>query len=705
MRVPPRIPLPSPALIAAALVVVAACGHGSGGDGTGASFTTVVGGFGYGDGGAPTATFVAPAAVTSDGDGNAFVLDYNPVADGGRVRRIDARSGTITTVAGGCERLPEGKQPTDACHLHDLHTIVATRAGDLFAARNVDGRVFRIDGRNGTLRHIAGAAGAGPCFEHDRSDALETCLGGTTALALDADENLFLAQQDLGIVRRLDTRSGRLTVVSGKGFGGHCEPGPRGPDGLRAVDACLEPRGIAVDPNGNLVIASGRRVHRVERETGIITPIAGTGGPCHGEFGDGGPAATACFGVPTDVTAASNGDLFVADVSRLRRIDAATEMITTVAVIDRIVDLAAAPARRVLVASPLQVDRLDVASGALARVAGNGTASICGEGDPAGPGCAGQPAGVAADAAGNVYFSDLENFRVARVDAASGALTTVAGGRRGFCGDGGPAIDACLRTPTDLVVDAGGNVFLADRGDDDRDGPPSEIVGRIRRIDAATGTITTVAGNCVGIETDRAIDACFAHPQALVLDGADGLLVGDDFGVWRIDLAAGSIARIAGNPFLDPGCEGEGIAALGACMIVTDLARDDAGTLYLIDAGRTSIRRVDAATGLITTVAGNGAYGSCFEDDVPATATCLIPTAIALDASGRLVIASAGVLRAVDPVTGLIRTVAGDPAIGDRCFQGDFNRCLIASDLERDPEGRLLFSDAFGRRVGRVTLP
>ncbi len=100
-------------------------------------------------------------------------------------------------------------------------------------------------------------------------------------------------------------------------------------------------------------------------------------------------------------------------------------------------------------------------------------------------------------------------------------MTTLARGKRGFCGDGGPALDACFRNVTDVARDRAGNLYVADRGADDQGGE-SDIVGRVRRIDTATGIVTTVAGNCTQAGSSNAAAACLFRPIYRDADDSTG---------------------------------------------------------------------------------------------------------------------------------------------------------------------------------------
>ena len=179
---------------------------------------------------------------------------------------------------------------------------------------------------------------------------------------------------------------------------------------------------------------------------GQITTFAGTGTP--GYSGDGGPASAAQLNYPMSVCADASGNVYIPDRfnHRIRKVDAVTGIIST--------------------------------------IAGTGTPGYSGDGGPAGTAQLHYPAGISIDLAGNLYVADLSNYRIRKIDAVTGIITTIAGtGVATYSGDGGPATAAALRLPLDMHVDASGNVFIVDHLDH-----------RIRKIDAATGTMSTLAG-------------------------------------------------------------------------------------------------------------------------------------------------------------------------------------------------------------------
>src|SRR2546425_443183 len=173
-----------------------------------------------------------------------------------------------------------------------------------------------------------------------------------------------------------------------------------------------------------------------------------------------------------------------------------------------------------------RIRRVDLRSGIITTVAGSGTQGFSGDNGPATSAGLKLPTAVVLDSTGNLFFSDTDNNRVRRVDAATGVITTVAGtDQAGFSGDKGPATSAALSSPVALKIDAAGNLYVSDSGN-----------SRIRKVAASTGIITTVAGNGIsGFTGDntQATNTALKLPSFLDFDAAGNLLFADT-GNYRI---------------------------------------------------------------------------------------------------------------------------------------------------------------------------
>ncbi|RZB33837.1 MAG: hypothetical protein SRB2_03673 [Desulfobacteraceae bacterium Eth-SRB2] len=268
-------------------------------------------------------------------------------------------------------------------------------------------------------------------------------------------------------------------------------------------------------------------------------------------------------------------------------------------------------------------------SGIIATVAGTGTWGYSGDGGPATQAQLDFPYDVAVDAAGNLYIADRGNDCIRRVDV-NGIITTVAGKGPNYIGDGGPATQGQLYMPDGVAVDAWGNFYIADTWHH-----------RIRKVDTS-GIITTVAGNGIaGYSGDGgpATEARIWSPRDVAVDATGNLYIADDESnqcIRKVD-TSGIITTVTGNGY--PGYSGDGGPASEAQLnYPQSVAVDAAGNLYIADADNIRIRNVDTS-GIIGTVAGTGTWGYT-GDGGPATEARLnVPYGVAVDAAGNLYIA------------------------------------------------------------------
>ncbi len=334
----------------------------------------------------------------------------------------------------------------------------------------------------------------------------------------------------------------------------------------------------------------------------IIT-FAGTGSP---RFkGDGGPASEAGFFSPTGVAVDSSGNVYISTDNRIRRVDADTAVITT--------------------------------------IAGTGSNRYAGDGGPALQGSIAEPKGLTLDGDGNLFVVEKGSGRVRRVDAVSGIITTVAGGGIGnpmekIFGDGGPATEAFVRFPEDVALDGEGNLYIA-------------TDNRVRRVDAATGTIDTVAGiGDRGLEGDGgpATSAKMAEAVGVAVDDQGNIYTVDseNHRIRKVDAAAGTMTTVAGigkhyvrtnyansglpagydrssAPATGFGYAGDGGPANKALLQTpTAISLDRDGNILIADGG-VRVRRIDAATGVITTLAASEAKTSLSAGKVQVVTTTL----------------------------------------------------------------------------------
>jgi hypothetical protein len=320
------------------------------------------------------------------------------------------------------------------------------------------------------------------------------------------------------------------------------------------------------------------------------------------------------------------------------------------------------------------------------------------------------PQGVAVDAVGNLYIADSVNQVVREVSIATGTITTVAGIplMAGYAGDGRPATEATLNNPVAVAIDGAGNVYIADQGNN-----------VIRKITAASGIISTVAGGAhAGSGIDglgdggAATSALLNGPSDVALDAAANLYIADAFHglIRRVDAAAGVITAVAGGGSA-AGIDGFGDGAAATQARLNNpigIAVDASGNLYIADAGHSLVRFVNASTGVITAIAGNGSPGYNGDWGPAANAELNNPSSVRVDAAGNVYIADLGnnAIRKVEAASGTITTIAGNGAGG---YYGDRGVSTAAnlrspSGLALDSAGNLYIADEANNVVRKVTF-
>ena len=335
----------------------------------------------------------------------------------------------------------------------------------------------------------------------------------------------------------------------------------------------------------------------------------------------------------------------------------------------------------------------------ISTIAGTGEKGYTGDGGQATAALLNNPFDLAFDPAGNLCFSDTYNHCIRRIDARSGVITTIAGcGERGFAGDGGPAVQARMDQPYGIVIDRTGNIYVADR-----------LNGRVRRIDGASGVITTLAGDGSGKfsgdggKSDR---SGMAEPNGLALDREHRrLFIADvaDHRVRVIDLASGIITTFAGTG--EARHDGDGGAAAAAGVFgarAVALAPDD--SLYVLERQGSSLRRVH--DGIIDTVAGTGARGFAGDGQDAHQAVFDAPKEMAVDAAGNVFIVDTEnhVIRLIDAQSWIVTTIAGTGKAGP---EGDGGPATAAG-LARPhgavvgADGALYIGDSENHRVRKL---
>ena len=629
-------------------------------------------------------------------------------------------NGIITTVAGNGTNgySGDGGAATNA----ELYpgSVAVDANGNLFFADNEN---IRKVGANGIITTVAGNGYYHPNYGYghggysgDGGVATNAELNDPWGVAVDATGNLFIADFYNNVIRKVGT-NGIITTVAGRGAAGYSG------DGGAATDAELYwPNDVAVDTTGNLFISDevNDRIRKVGTN-GIITTVAGNG--TNGFWGDGGMATNAEFYNPISVTVDATGNLFIADYfnDRIRKVGT---------------------------------------NGIIITVAGNGYVNpntgyggYSGDGGAATNAELSNPWGVAVNATGNLFIADLENSRVRQVDI-NGIITTVAGnGTNGYSGDGGMATNAEINFPTGAAVDANGNLFIADGGNNRIRkvsilGPTlalnDVVVGNAGAYDLVVsspyGSVTSSVVNLTvivplhittaslpsatnGVAYSQQLSAVYGQlpyswslisgslPSGLSL-AANGLISGTpktnglfNFTVKVTDATNGTATQalvlivFPSISFIQPA--NNSVAVMVGNNVTFSVSVSGTGPFSY----QWQLNGTNLPNGIITTVAGNGTAGHSGDGGAATNAELYYPSGVALDTNGNLFIGDTGNNRIRKVGTnGIISTVAGNGTAG---YSGDGATATNAElyyprAVQSDNFGNLYVADEYNQRIRKT---
>jgi hypothetical protein len=644
---------------------------------TSGTITTVAGnnaeGYSGDNGLATNATLYGPAGVAVGGS-NLYIADTN----NNRIRMVNS-VGTITTIAGdGTAGYTGDNGPATSATLNKPAAVLVGSTGNLYIA-DTGNNVIRMITTTGTISTIAGTGVAG--YSGDGGAATSARLDSPYGLNADSAGDLYIADSMNNVVRMVTT-AGIISTIAGNGTNGYSG------DGAEATGAALSnPQSVVLDSQGNVFISdrNNNRVREVNTPTGsalfpttavgstsaavTIPLVINTGGTTitgiSAPVSQGGKqeyavTATGCalntvlttsticdvevtFSPgysgqrPVPLRVASSAGTFafaMTGTGTAPQVALSPGIITTVPGTSG--DLAGASG---LIAGGVAVDSadnlyfwadngldgdyvLELAAGTSVPtfVAGYGNGSYA------------LGSVIAVDGAGDVYVANPNQSSILKAVPGATAPTIVAGGNvsGGYSGDNGPATSAELNYPSGVAVDSAGNVYIADTNNN-----------RIRKVAAVSGIITTIAGNgTAGYSGDNgpATSAELNGPQALALDSAGNIYIVDaeNLRIRKVAAASGTITTVAGNG--TAGYSGDnGPATSAEVNDPQGLAVDAAGDIYLADSGNHVVRMVNAA-GIITTVAGNGTRGGSGDNGPATSAEVSNPVGVAIDSAGNLYI-------------------------------------------------------------------
>jgi len=661
---------------------------------------------------ATSANANAPSSIALDGTGNIYYT-------GGiqnRVFKVNGSTGVLTVVAGNgfAGYSGDGGPATDA----ELYApgIAVDFQGNVFIADGGNCLIRKINANTGYISTIAGITPPNrpsTCgFSGDGGPALSANLNEPSDISVDKNGNLLIADSWNNRIRviacaTVNSVGGTCTPNSGQSTGNIYTLAGNGAeayngDGILATSAELsQPAAVTTDNSGNLYIADmlNFRVRRVACGTGIsgcTPPLGETSGYIYTVAGNGmigytgdGIAATATeLNLPVDVRVDNSGNLFIAD-QRNNRI----RMVTCTTVTSS--------------GSPCTPNSGQT-TGDIYTVAGDGSTGFNGDHQKATSASLYAPAGIAVDSTGDLFITDLGNFRVREVACqnsnvsctplsgdSAGFIYTVAGNGLGnFSGNNVPATDAALASPSGTHFDSAGNIYIADA-----------FNCIVRIVSANTGMISTFAGTpgtcSYGGDGGPATSAYLNQPAKVYVDSSDNVYIGDTFNCLIRKVSEGTITTIAGDHALGCGYSGDGGPATSAQLNnPAGVTLDSSGNLYIADEYNNRIRKV--SSGIISTFAGNGVQGYS-GDGRPATEEELNdPYDVVTDSAGSVYIADRARVRKV-VASGIISTYAGN---GQDGYEGDGVPATKTSvgprGLAIDAAGDVLIADEDNSRIRLV---
>jgi hypothetical protein len=592
------------------------------------------------------ARFRSPFAVAKDGAGHLFVAD----SDSNVVRQIELLTGAVTTLAGSPGAPGSSDGSGRSARFHGPAGIAADGAGNLFVADSGNNTIRQIVIATGAVTTFAGAAGS--VGDSDGIGAVARFFG-PKGVASDGSGSLFVA--DSNTIRKIVIATGAVTTLAGSaGQSGYA-------DGTGADARFSGPSGVASDGRGRVFVADtyNQLIRAIDVTTGAVTTLAGAydgswpGPPRTGSTDGIGPKAR--FSEPTGITADGAGNLFVADQfnGQIRKIVIATALVTTLVtsphypagvVYDGAGDLFVVGQ----IFNPT-IQKLVLATGEISVFAGSteNVGYVDGTGNDV---RFGWLRVVASDGEGNLFVADGTILR--KLVLATGTVTPFAGAANDFDStpvDGtGPAVRFCGLSG--LASDGFGNLFGTD-------------CNTIRKIDLRTGAVRTIAGspNEAGTIDGAGSAARFEGPGAIACDGTGSLFVDDSGVIRKVDIATGAVTTLAGVARAGGPWDGVGTNAYFS-FGEKGLACDDTGNVFVADSGNNTIRKIDVATRRVTTIAGS-AEASGDADGVGTSARFDNPVGLVFDKHGDLLVGDVNnhTIRKVIIATQAVTTVAGTP--------------------------------------------
>ena len=582
---------------------------------------------------------------------------------------------------------------------------------------------------------IVGTGDAG--YSGDNGSGTKATLDNPRAVAVDVAGNAYIADTSNQCVRMWTKSSSVITTIAGGGNGSIGDGGP-------GTSATLDmPQGVAVDASGNVYISDtyADLVRMRNRSTGIVKSLVGNG--VAGFSGDGGMGTNTPLHFPVGIAVDGVGNVYIADSgnSRVRLLSASAGVVTTIAgngiygyngdgglgtntMLNYPSGVAVDMSGNVYIAdsSNSRMRLWNQSTGIVTTIVGNGTRGFSGDGGAGANAMLANPWGVAVDASGSVFIADTGNSRVRMWTKSTGIIVTIVGnGVQGFAGDGGPGTSAELFAPFSIAVTATGSIYIADSGNwfNNRvrlfewiSASPTASLSPTPTVlpSAPTRVIAVIAGNGnsgFSGDGDVGTSAELSYPSDVATDSMGNVYIADS-GNHRVRLwakATAIITTVAGNG--DGGFSGDGGAGTSARLNSPQgIAVDSAGNLYIADTHNFRVRLLAMSTGIITTIAGNGAFGFSGDGNMGTSAQLTSPSGVAVDLAGNVYIADRGNnrVRLWTRSTGIITTIVGNGTIGVYGFSGDGSsgtsaELMSPSGVSVDLGGNVYIADTGNDRV------
>lgn len=508
---------------------------------------------------------------------------------GGGIQGIPLNiAGVVTTLAG----IPRGADGIGDAAKFSYPQGLVKSGGYLYVADTGNSKIRKIEIATGVVTTLAGSDSEGDV------DGIGVAASFNSPAGITIHGNyLYVADTNNNKIRKIEMATGMVATFAGSGTEG-------GADGTGTAASFHMPWGITTDGVHLYVIQTqSPKIRKIAIATGVVTTLAGDG-----SFGStDGPGASASFSYPRGITT-DGTHLYVADLynNKIRKIVIATGVVSTLA-----------------------------GSGSSGSANGVGAAASFH-----------RPEDITV-VGNHLYVADSYNNKIRKIEMATGIVTTFAGSDS-YGGEDGTGVVASFRSPSGITTD-GVHLYVADSGN-----------GKIRKIEVDTSVVTTIAGsNSQGNTDGIGASASFSYPQGITTDGAHFYVTSNDK-IRKIEIATRVVTTLAGSGQYGS-ADGTGAAASfdGPQGVTTD------GThLYVADTYNNKIRKIEIATGVVTTLAGNGSDSDA--DGTGAAASFDSPRGITTDGTHLYVADSDNnKIRKIEMETGVVTTLAGNNSYGD----------------------------------------